>query len=165
MNKVGTIRYKLERWFRNADKIAVVGVGNELRRDDFVGVEVVRNLRGEVSSCVMLIESETIPESFIEPIAKFKPSHVLIIDAGSIGLEPGDIKFFESSGFLSPTGSAISTHAMPLKIFCEYLEKIIGSKVGLVIVQPERTDFGEGLTEAVKMTAKALGRTLLEVVS
>jgi len=73
---------ELQSWLSNARKVVVTGIGNPLRKDDFVGVEIVRNLREKVSQLVYLVECETVPESFIGPITKFKPTHILLIDAG-----------------------------------------------------------------------------------
>ena len=164
MGKYGEVKDELQKWLMNAAKIVVVGIGNELRRDDFVGVKVVKGLRGKVSKRVMLIESETVPESFIEPITKFNPTHILLIDAGLLGIEPGDAKFLESSKVLDPSTVAVSTHALPLRIFCEYLEKTLGAKIALLIVQPKRTDFGEGLSVEVGKAAEELEKILLEIL-
>ncbi len=133
----------------------MIGVGNELRKDDFVGVEVVRRLKDKVPKHVMLVESETVPESYLDTITRFKPTHVLIIDAGILGLRPGEARLVESTEFLSPT-PAVSTHMLPLRIFCEIIEKTTGSKTTLLIIQPKTTSFGEGLTSELE---KAAGRT------
>lgn len=164
MGRAGNVKDALRKWLRNVEKIVVVGVGNELRRDDFVGVEIVRGLMSKVSKRVMLIESETVPESFIEAITEFNPSHILIIDAGLLGLEPGDARFLESSEVLGPSTGAISTHALPLRIFCEYLEETIGAKIALIIVQPKRTDFGEGLSVKVGEVSEKLKTALVEIL-
>jgi hydrogenase 3 maturation protease len=164
VNKESNIENALRKWLENADKIVVVGIGNELRRDDFVGVEVVRSLKDRVSKRVMLVESETVPESFIEPITRFNPTHIMIIDAGLLGLKPASVKFLESSKALGPFTGAISTHTLPLRIFCEYLEKTINANIALIIVQPKRTDFGERLSREVGEVAERLEKMLLEIL-
>jgi hydrogenase 3 maturation protease len=165
VNKLGSVGEALQKWLKNAERIVVVGIGNELRRDDFVGVEIVRGLKGKVSEHVLLIESETVPESFIEPITKFNPTNVLLIDAGLLGLEPGDAKFVESGKVLGQSTVAVSTHALPLRIFCEYLEKTAGAEIALIIMQPKVTDFGEGLSVEVERAAEKLKKILLKVLS
>lgn len=165
MNKPRGIEDALWKWLKNAERIVVVGIGNELRRDDFMGVEIVRGLKGKVSRHVMLVESETVPESFMEAITKFDPTHVLLIDAGMLGLEPGDVKFMESSEVLGPLTVAISTHALPIRIFCEYLEKTARAKIALIIMQPKVTDFGEGLSAEVRKATEKLKKILLKVLS
>ncbi len=165
MGRVEDVRDALRKWLKSTKKVVVVGVGNELRRDDFVGVKIVRGLKGKVPRHVMLVESETVPESYIEPIIKFNPTHVLVIDAGLLGLEAGQVRFMESTEALGPTASAVSTHALPLRIFCEYLEKTLGARIALIIVQPKRTDFGERLSTEVRRTAEQVKKTLLEVLT
>jgi hydrogenase 3 maturation protease len=164
MSKVKDVGDALRKWLGTAEKIVVVGVGNELRRDDFVGVEIVRRLKGKVPEDVMLIESETVPESFLETITQFRPTHVLLIDAGLTGLKPGQIKLMESSEALGPA-TAVSTHTLPLRIFCDYLKKTIDSKVALAIIQPKTTDFGEGLTQETERAAQNLTKILTEILS
>ena len=62
------IKSSLRDWFSGAERVAVAGIGNPFRRDDFVGVEIVRNLQNKVSESVYLIEAETIPETYRENI-------------------------------------------------------------------------------------------------
>lgn len=162
MSNVNDVEDTLKDWLEKAKRTVVVGVGNELRRDDFVGVEIVRGLRGKVPRTVSLIESETVPESFLETITQFKPTHVLIIDAGMIGQKPGQAKLIESNEFLGPA-TAVSTHTLPLRIFCEYLKRTIGARISILIIQPETTDFGEGLTRETKKTAQRLTSTLTRI--
>jgi hydrogenase 3 maturation protease len=164
VNNVKDIGDALGKWLGAAEKVVVVGVGNDLRRDDFVGVEIVRRLKGKIPRNVMLIESETVPESFLETITQFHPTHVLIIDAGLTGLKPGQIKVIESSEALGPA-TAVSTHALPLRIFCEYLEKTVGSKIALAIIQPKTTDFGEGLTNETERAAQNLTEALTGILN
>jgi Ni,Fe-hydrogenase maturation factor len=51
---------------------------------------MVRDLRGRVSRRVLLIECETVPESFVQQIVDFQPTHVLLIDAAVLGLKSGE---------------------------------------------------------------------------
>ena len=153
--------YELEEWLKGAERIVVVGLGNELRKDDFVGVKVVKDLRGQAPKSVMLIESETVPESFIDPIIKFSPTHILLIDAGLLKLEPGALRLIESEEFPSSTSAPVSTHALPLQIFCEYIRKSTHAKLALIIIQPKDTDFGEGLSSEVENSALKLTKILL----
>lgn len=165
MNKASDIKNALQKWLENSEKIVVVGIGTELRQDDFVGVEVIRSLKGNVSKRMMLVESDTIPESFIEPITKFNPTHILIIDAGLLGLKPGGVKFLESSEALGPFTGVISTHTLPLRLFCEYLEKTMEAKIALIIVQPKKTNLGEGLSKEVGDACEELKKMLLKILS
>ena len=110
------IEHELQEWLSETHIVVIAGIGNPLRRDDFVGVKIVRALQGTVSSSVYLIECETVPENFIEPIIRFNPSHVLIIDAALLNLEPGSSKLLSSKQLKER--QVVSAHALPLQIFC-----------------------------------------------
>jgi len=152
----------LKNWLSNAQRVVVAGIGNPLRKDDFVGVEIVRNLLNKVSQSVYLIECETVPESFVEPITEFKPTHILIIDAALLNLKPGSSKLIEPGQMMKHP--AISTHALPLRIFCEYLAKTTGAKIALLVIQPKDTSFEEGLTSKLRETATNLTNLLSRVL-
>ena len=154
---------ELEKWFADADRVVVAGIGNPIRRDDFVGVKIVQDLEGKVSKNVHLIECETVPESFMQEIIDFKPSHVLLVDAAFLGLKPGETRIvFPEQVANFP---AITTHVLPLRIFCEYISKMTEAKIALLLVEPEDTEFGEGLTPEVQATAEKITKILLELFS
>jgi hydrogenase 3 maturation protease len=149
----------LKEWLSEAERVVIAGIGNPFRRDDFVGVEIVRNLQNKVSTSVFLIEAETVPESFIAPITKFKPTHILIIDAGLLNQKPGTPKLADPKQLMRK--SSISTHTLPLRIFCDYLTETTAAKISLLIIQPKDTRFGEGLTPKLRETATNLTNLLL----
>jgi len=155
---------QLEKWLSNAEKVVIAGIGNEIRKDDFVGVKIVRELAKKLKSKnVFLIECETVPESYVGQIAKFNPSHVLLIDAGMLGLEPGQAKLVDVKQLaIYP---AISTHALPLRIFCELVEEMTKAKIALLAIQPKDVDFGEGLSPELEKTANQITRILLKILS
>ncbi|MCS7096126.1 MAG: hydrogenase maturation protease [Nitrososphaerota archaeon] len=153
------IEEKLETWLSDAKKVAIAGIGNPIRMDDFVGVRIVQILSGKVSDKVLLIECESIPESYIQQIINFNPTHVLLIDAALLGLNPGEPEFLSPEQL--PIFPAYSTHILPLRIFCEHLLKTTEAKIGLLLIQPKQTDFGEGLTPEVEASAEKLSSILL----
>jgi len=152
------IKQSLTEWFTGAERVVVAGIGNPFRRDDFVGVKIVRNLQNKVSKHVFLIEAETVPESFMQQITDFKPTHILLVDAAIINKEAGTVQLAETKQLMRTT--SISTHTLPLRIFCDYLTQTTGAEIALLVIQPRDTSFGEGLTPKVKQTAKNLVVTL-----
>jgi hydrogenase 3 maturation protease len=156
------VESSLKEWFSGAERVVVAGVGNPFRRDDFVGVEVVRNLRNRVSESVFLIEAETVPESFMDPITKFKPTHILLIDAGIMNQKPGTPKLADPKQLMRKT--SVSTHTLPLRIFCDYLTETTAAKIALLIIQPQEASFGEGLTPKLRETATNLTKLLLKIL-
>jgi hydrogenase 3 maturation protease len=153
----------LKKWFADADQIVVAGVGNPIRRDDFVGVKIVQGLKGKVSKKVSLIECETVPESFMQEIVDLKPSHVLLIDAAYLGLKPGETRLvFPEQVTDFP---AITTHVLPLRIFCEYITKMAETEIALLLIEPENTEFGEGLMATVQRAAERITETLIGLLA
>jgi len=158
-----SIRDALKKWFADAGRVVVAGIGNPIRRDDFVGVKIVQDLKGKVSKNVCLLECETIPESFMQEIVDLKPSHVLLVDAAVLGLKPGETRFvFPEQVTDFP---AITTHVLPLRIFCEYIAKMTEAKIALLLVEPGNTEFGEGLTPEVQKATEKINKVMLELFS
>jgi len=158
----GKIEDKLGTWLSDAKRVVIAGIGNPLRKDDFVGVKIVRSLQGKVSKSVYLIECETVPESFIEQIAEFNPTHILLIDAALLDDKPGVSKLVGSDQLANRP--AVSTHALPLQIFCEYLRKTTGAKIAMLAIQPKDASFGEGLTTEVEKTSTEMTGLLSRIL-
>lgn len=161
-NSAVEIETSLKDWFSGAKRVVVAGIGNLFRRDDFVGVEIVRKLQDRVSRSVYLIEGETLPESFMEPITKFNPTHILLIDAGMLNLTPGSARLVNPAQLMKR--AAISTHLLPLRIFCDYLIETTDAKLSLIVIQPEDTSFGEGLTPKLREAVINLTEILLKLL-
>ena len=153
---------ELEKWLSDAEKVVVAGIGNPIRMDDFVGVKIIRDLRGKVSEKVYLLECETVPESFIQQIISFNPTHVLLIDAAIVGLKPGESKLVKPEELAA--FPAYSTHMLPLRVFCEYLSKMTKAKIALLLIEPKNTNFGEGLTLEVDTATKKIANFLLRLL-
>ncbi|MBX5320585.1 MAG: hydrogenase 3 maturation endopeptidase HyCI [Candidatus Bathyarchaeia archaeon] len=153
---------KLKEWLSNAERVVVAGIGNPIRMDDFIGVKIVRDLYGKVSEKVLLIECETVPESYIQQIVEFNPTHVLLIDAAVMGLEPGEYRLVKPEHL--EVFPAISTHMLPLRIFCEYIAKTTNAKIALLLIEPKQTDFGEGLSREVAAAEQRIFCSLKSVL-
>jgi Ni,Fe-hydrogenase maturation factor len=61
--------------------------------------------------------------------------------------------------------SAVSSHSLPLRVFCDYLTATLGARIALLIIEPENTAFGEGLSKIVGDAASELIATLLHSLS
>jgi hydrogenase 3 maturation protease len=149
---------QLQEWFTDSRKVVVAGLGNPIRSDDYVGIEIVKNLKGKLPTNVCLLECETVPESYIYDIEKFNPTHILLIDAAMLGLNAGDARLVKTEE-LTPA-AAVSSHVLPLRIFCDYLKASTEAKIGLLLVEPKSMEFGEGLSYEVDAAAQRLTRIL-----
>ena len=157
-NEKYDLQKALEKWLASAKRVVVAGIGNPIRTDDAVGVKIVQDLNGKVSERVYLIECETVPESFLEPIIEFKPTHVLLIDAAFLGLKPGAARLIDPERIAA--FPAITTHMLPLRIFCEYITKMTEAKIALLLIEPKNNEFGEGLTPEVQAAAEKIANIL-----
>ena len=156
------VQKELGKWLSKAERVVLAGIGNPIRMDDYVGVKVVQDLQGRVSDRVLLIECETVPEDSVPQIVDFSPTHVLLIDAALLGLEPGGYKLVEPERLtMSP---AFSTHVLPLRIFCEHVRETTQARIALLLVEPEKSDFGEGLTPRVEASVKEIVQALLKLL-
>lgn len=158
-----SLEFDLREWLKDAKRLVIVGVGNPIREDDNVGLTILQGLQGKLSCEVLLLECEMVPEGYLLDIEEFKPSHVLLVDSAVLGRQPGDadlVKVNEVAAF-----SAVSSHMLPLRLFCEYVEKSTGAKIRLLLVEPKSMGFGEQLTPELQMASSLLTELLLRVLS
>lgn len=108
-------------FLKDYEKLIILGIGNELKYDDGVGPFIVSKLSKEISKeNILLINAQTVPENFTGKIRKENPSHIIIIDACLMGLNPGDYQIVNSDEF---TNIGISTHSMSLSYFVKFLNQ------------------------------------------
>ncbi len=153
---------ELKEWLKGAQQVVVAGIGNSIRFDDFVGVKIIQDIQDKVSSKVHIIECETVPESFMDEIVELKPSHVLLIDAAILDLRPGDFRLFDSEKVTNMP--AISTHMLPLRVFCDYITQMSSAKLALLLIEPGNVEFGEGLTNEVQKASETISELLLKLL-
>ncbi len=157
------IKEELKSWFAGSEKVVVAGIGNPIRSDDYVGLKIVENLRSKVPSNICLLECETVPESFLLEIEEFHPTHVLLVDAALLGLNPGQAKLVELGQVAE--FSAVTTHILPLNIFCEYIKRATGAKIALLLIEPKSMEYGEGLTQKLQESSEKLAEILVELLN
>ncbi|MGC4120137.1 MAG: hydrogenase 3 maturation endopeptidase HyCI [Myxococcales bacterium] len=118
-----------------------MGVGSELRGDDFAGVLVARAVQAWAKKArvrhVAGFEGCAAPENLTGEIARFQPSHVLLVDAAHLGQQPGTVEVLDASNI---GGVSFSTHMLPAPIFMGYLEKTAKCRALVVGIQPAQTD-------------------------
>ena len=148
---------------KDAGKVVVAGIGNPIRTDDYVGLEIAKELKGKLRKSVLLLEAETVPENCLFDIEEFCPSHVLLIDAAVLGYKPGYASLVDAEKIVDT--SAVSTHLLPLKVFCEVVKQTTGAKIALLLIEPKSMEFGEGLTAEVQRAAERLTRVLVGLLS
>ncbi len=131
-------------------KIAVIGIGNTLRRDDGIGIIILQSL-------LNFYRQDGIDYLDFGP-ASFDLIHrmrdydsILIIDGINASLVPGELKIFAlEEAEYSINGPAISTHELNLKgLFELYKNFEIKTRVYVAGIQVEDISFGEGLSQSL----------------
>ena len=156
------LQKELQTWLANHGKVVVAGIGNPIRMDDFVGVKIVQDLQGKLPEDVQLIECETVPESFMDEIIELKPTHVLLIDAAVMRLSPGEVRLLDAEKVTN--FPPLSTHMLPLRVFCDYITQLTNARIALLLIEPNKTEFGEGMTSEVEAAAKKITALLPELL-
>ena len=157
-----TVEDELRNWISGAKRTVVAGVGNPIRTDDYIGLKIVEDLKEKLPETVLLLEAETVPESYLSDIEEFHPTHVLLIDAAFLGLKPGEAKLVNAEKVAD--FPSITTHILPLRIFCDFIKQTTGAKIALLLIEPRSMDFGEGLTRELASQAECLTRLLLKLL-
>lgn len=147
---------ELKQFIGDAKKVAVLGIGNDLRTDDGIGPLVVERLRIEHSN-LMIENVGSVPEGFARPLSDFGAERVIMVDAADMRKEPGHIELVTKDRI---GGISISTHSMPLSLLMMYLEQETGAETILIGIQPKSLQFGEGLTPEIQLVADDIINTL-----
>jgi hydrogenase maturation protease len=140
----------------------VVGVGNEYRRDDGVGLAVAALLRDRVPAGVEVVGCELEPSRLLD--AWQGAQAALVVDAVRSGAEPGTLHRFDAGR--SPVPAAVfrsSTHAFGVGEAVE-LARALGTLPRRVVVfGVEGSEFaaGQGLTSRVEAAVEPAATAML----
>ena len=131
------------------EKIAILGIGNDLRSDDGIGPYIVNTIKFDNPN-VMIENVGSVPEAFSRPLAEFGAKRIIMVDAADMRKPPGHIELVTKDRI---GGISISTHSMPLSFLMMYLEQETDGKSILLGVQPKSIQFGEGLNPEIQEIA------------
>ncbi|MDO9576375.1 MAG: hydrogenase maturation protease [Candidatus Cloacimonadales bacterium] len=125
--------------------ILFVGIGNRLKSDDAIGINICENLVETDRKKVLIVESGI--EKFVGKINFIAPDILLLIDCTDFNEKPGFIKLIPIEEVLDHT---MHTHTISVRRISEFFEMptyILG-------IQPEFVGFGEEISEEVLKAAK-----------
>jgi hydrogenase 3 maturation protease len=144
MHQVNHTLEILKRRVKNARRLAVVGIGDELILPDSLGITAVREIEQRQIPDVRVFFAGAVPESITGPLRRYHPGHVLFLDAADMGARPGTIAVIEPEKIAV---SLISTHVLPLSVVMDYVEQEIGKGVTLLGIQPDLTGADKDLSD------------------
>jgi hydrogenase maturation protease len=136
--------------------VNVIGLGNEWRGDDGVGLEIARRLHGKA------LDGE--PIGLIDALNG--DDEVVLVDAVASGAPPGTVYELEAGDEPLPVRlfGASSTHALGLAEAVELARSLgkLPRRVSVYGIEGEAFSFGKGLSPAV---AAAADRVVEEVAA
>lgn len=141
----------------------IIGVGNEFRGDDGVGIAIARRLRAEAPAHVTILEASGEGAALME--AWKGASRVFVIDATRSGSPPGTIRRFEAQAEPLPSRFFhYSTHAFSVAEAVEMARALNQLPPQLIVYGIEGKNYsaGEGLSPEVEKAADSVIARLLQ---
>jgi len=146
-------------------RLAIVGIGNELRGDDAAGVAVVRRLAQELAlqnqKNVLVVEGGNAPENHTGPIRRFAPHLVLLVDMAQMDREPGSVCWLP---WQETSGLSASSHTMPPYMLARFLTTDMGCDVALIGIQPLDTSLTREMTAIVETAVASVAAEITHIV-
>lgn len=158
------LKTTIKNWLLDAKKIAVLGVGSELRGDDAAGILVARELGKycKTAACrrkFRVFSGETAPENLTGEIRRFKPTHLILVDSADTGKKAGEAVIIEPKKM---RGISFCTHQLPLKIMVDYLAETLGCSILTIGIQPKKLDFASRPSKEIQRSTKAISAIIKE---
>ena len=138
-------------------KIAIIGLGNTLRRDDGVGIAVLESLLN--FSRHKSIEYLHFGTASFDLVYRLKDyDAVLLIDGIDASLEPAELKICPLNRLkFSLKDSLSSSHELDLKSLFELCKRLkVKTKIYVAGIQVKDVSYGEGLSNVLKKRLKAI---------
>lgn len=146
-------------------KIAVIGLGNTLRRDDGIGIAILESLLAsrktipvgkKFSNGVDYLNFGIASFDLLNKIRDY--DEALLIDGINASLPAGELRIFELDKIeYDLKDTATSSHELGLKDMLELYKKLdIKTKVYVAGIQVADVSFGEGLTEPLNKRQKEI---------
>lgn len=129
---------------------AIIGLGNQLKGDDGIGILLVREIeKKELASNIEVFDAGIRGLRLLHLLKDLEKA--LIVDAVRFGGEPGDSVFF-SPDEVESLNEFQSTHDMDFLEVLELSKTLEEEPDGIVImgVEPKDTSFGESISPELK---------------
>lgn len=132
-------------------KIAIIGIGNTLRRDDGIGIIILESLlKLYKKKALDYLNFGTATFDLMHRMQNYDA--VLLIDGIKAGLPAGELKIFELKNIKCDfKDSATSTHELDLKSILKLSKKLgLKTKIYVAGIQVKDTSYAEGLSAALE---------------
>ena len=153
---------KLVSFLNDAKFVVIIGMGNELRADDAVGLHIVRLLKPYTNNRLQVFEGHMTPEAFIGPACAVHPTHLLIVDAAELQKKPGVWQILSSDDVEE---GLFTTHAIPATEVAAEIQRRCGSKVAFLGIQPKSRDISLSLSRECQQAAKKIADIIQRIIA
>lgn len=147
------------------NRTLVLGVGNELLRDDGVGVHAVRQLQSEGLDGAKLLDGGTLGLALAGEVAD--AAALVVVDAARFGADPGSVAVFEGADLderLRAGGQDAHGAGLAQMLAGARLLGGLPQRRALVGVQPDGTEWGTHLTPPVVAAIPAVCRRVRQLL-
>lgn len=163
---------ELTRFLAGARRVAVLGVGNPVRGDDGAGIYVAILLRSlfrrrpssrgtEPPGSWFSIPAGAVPENYLSLVTRFRPTHIIVVDAFHQGSVPGTVSIIPTS---SIEGVSLSSHQLPLGLIRDFLSFSGISQQLYIGIEPRCIDLGTLITPPVRTSSRKVAQAIARLV-
>lgn len=146
----------------NPPRILVLGLGNELLRDDGAGVHVARILADCANENTRVIDIGTALLQVVDDLEW--ADYVVGIDALNAGNEPGSLYYVERDSLRGPDIS-LSLHDLDLHAVVNLTDRATPPVIHVLGIEPKQIEYGLELTEPVALAVPKAARYCREQLS
>jgi len=148
-------------------KIAVIGIGNLLMRDEGVGVHVVQHLQKEYcfKPQIQLVDGGT---TGMDLLSYFEENdRIILIDAVNFDQQPGYVDVLENDDILHYLTTKLSLHQLGIKDLLSYLKMMdtYPEQLVLVGIQPLKIEAGMELSDVIQSKLPRLLKSIFFILN
>ena len=159
-----TLAKILKQRLENAARVAILGVGSELRGDDVAGILAAQRIGRFAKKTKPELEvfiGATAPENLTGEIKRFRPTHLIIIDSADLESQPGHVALIAPENI---SGTTFCTHSLPLKIIIDYLRQTFDFELIVIGIQPKTLVATARPSKEVSRAVELLSATITSVL-
>jgi len=164
---VPSLKASLKKRLEGAEAVAVLAVGSTLRGDDAAGLLAAEQLKGalagkSVRPRVRVFAGDTVPENLTGEIKKFRPSHLVILDAADVARKAGCVQLLEPD--VPTCNFSPSTHTLPFSVLATYLRGFFPCEIVVIGIQPSTRGFGRAPSKPVRDAARRVSDLIVSAL-
>lgn len=163
---------ELKARLKGAKRIALLGIGSELRADDAAGMLVAKYVEknaqrptphGLRKSLLRVFYGETAPENLTGEIIRYKPTHIIVVDSADLKERPGSVLLLESGDL--DQGISFSTHKLPARVMMDYFVKSLKCRIIFIGIQPKSIVFGKAMSKEARASVKEVSNAIRSTIT